>query len=473
MQNMKRGGGNLSVACLLAAVMGLTGCTTYQQQGEKVTQLWRHGKAEEASIEYTNKAEKESKTKDAVIWRLEQGTAMRAAGHVNESTAAFEKAEQKIDEYEKAAKVSVSSEAAATMSNLANLPYKGRSYDKIMLNTYKALNYLQAGEPEKARVELIRAYQRQQDAVEENKKRLEEAQSEATQSKETEKVEKAKENERYKEQYATAYAGLDQIKAYSDYVNPFTVYLDGLFFAYNSTGGSDLERAHKSLERVSVFATENPYVKQDLETVEKLMADQPLVPTTYVIFETGQAPIREQVRIDIPIIVAKVSYVGTAFPTLKILADNYYPALTVQVQDKSLTTAMIASMDSVVGTDFKNELPVIMTKTMVSTISKTVASYAVNQAASQQSEIAGLFAKLATAAYQASVNIADLRTWTTLPKEFQVCRLVTPADRKIEIATLDASQKQTVDVAEGVINVVYVRSISDRAPLQVSQMKLK
>ena len=34
-----------------------------------------------------------------------------------------------------------------------------------------------------------------------------------------------------------------------------------------------------------------------------------------------------------------------------------------------------------------------------------------------------------------AVNIADTRTWTTLPKEFQVCCFPTPPDGKIELLT--------------------------------------
>ncbi len=65
-------------------------------------------------------------------------------------------------------------EAAALMSNQANLDYEGRSYDGIMLNTYRALNYLAMGaRTERARPEIIRAYQRQQDAVDDNKRRIE------------------------------------------------------------------------------------------------------------------------------------------------------------------------------------------------------------------------------------------------------------------------------------------------------------
>ena len=63
------------------------------------------------------------------------------------------------------------------------------------------------------------------------------------------------------------------------------------------------------------------------------------------------------------------------------------------------------------------------------------AAYAINQAASQQCSIFGLVAQVSTAIYQGAVNIADTRTWTTLPKEFQICRLPTPADGKLELST--------------------------------------
>ncbi|MEI9962928.1 MAG: hypothetical protein WDM76_17975 [Limisphaerales bacterium] len=74
----------------------------------------------------------------------------------------------------------------------------------------------------------------------------------------------------------------------------------------NAADGSDLERAHKSFERVSAFLDNNEYIKQDLAMVDGLLNGKPLTPTTYVIFETGCAPIRDQIRIDIPIIVSKV-----------------------------------------------------------------------------------------------------------------------------------------------------------------------
>ena len=265
---------------------------------------------------------------------------------------------------------------------------------------------------------------------------------------------------------------LNHLKPYAAYVNPFTVYLDGLFFMADAADNSDLERAHKSFERVSEMAPDNTYVKEDLAMVDGLINGRPLPPTTFVIFETGCAPVRGQIRISIPIFVAKVSYIGAAFPTLKP-QGNFVPSLTVAAAGKNFDTALVSDMDSVIGLDFKNELPIVITKTIASTVIKGVAAYAANSAANQQSDWGGLLMQIGTAIYQAAVNIADERTWTTLPKQFQVCHFPTPADRKIELKTPDGRQTIQVTIGDGTINLIYVKSINAASPLLVTQMKLK
>jgi hypothetical protein len=131
-------------------------------------------------------------------------------------------------------------------------------------------------------------------------------------------------------------------------------------------------------------------------------------------------------------------------------------------------------MDSIIAHDFKNELPTIITKTIAAAVIKAAAGYAANDAARRQGgELAGLFSQLGTAVLQIAVNIADLRTWTTLPKEFLLCRLPTPPERKIELQTPGGAQKVSVALDEGAMNLVWVKSISASGPLFVSQMKLK
>jgi len=460
---------------LSVAALGLLagGCSTYQQQGSAINSNWQQGNLTNAVLEATNKAQDNANNKDAIIWRLEQAAILRANGQYDDSNKAFDLAQEKIDQYEQDAKVNVVREAGALMSNQAELPYQGRAYDGIMLNTYKALNYLALGEPDKARPEIIRAYQRQQDAVEENKQLIEKVQDQANSDSNSKAITAAENDPKFQALMQDAnYSKLDSLKGYADYVNPFTVYLDGLFFMTNSADASDLDRAHTSFERVNAFIGDNDYIKQDLATVNDLIGGKPLSPTTYVIFETGCAPVRDQVRIDIPIIVSRVSYVGAAFPTLKI-QGNYISGLTVTANGVSSPTTLLSSMDGVIGLDFKNELPIIITKTIAATAAKAIAAYAVNNAMQQQDAMVGLFSQIATAAYQAAVNVADERTWTTLPKEFQFCRIPTPPDRKIDLVSAGGLQTIPVTIADGTVNIVYVRSINAATPLLVSQMKLK
>jgi hypothetical protein len=285
---------------------------------------------------------------------------------------------------------------------------------------------------------------------------------------------------------------LNDIKVYSDYVNPFTVYLDGLYFMSQSTGYSDLERAQKSFERVASFVGYDEYAKQDMAMVENEIHGKPLPPTTYVIFETGCAPIRDQIRIDIPIIVYNVSYVGAAFPKL-VPQGDYLPKLTVSANGADYQTTLVGDVDAMVTMDFRNELPVVIIKTIAATVTKATASYFANDAANQQGDVIGFLSQLATAAYQAAVNIADTRTWTTLPKQFQICRFPTPPDGQIELLppngtkivvalngaggakndlTSTNSVQPSLNGGSG-INVVYVKSITAQTPLLVSQFKLK
>jgi len=467
-------GFRLAVLSCLALTLA-TGCQTYSTQNKKSSDLWRQGQVKAAAAEFGVKAAKEKDSKDTVIWRLEEGAALRADGQFKESNTAFEAAEEKINKFDEGAKVKVGSEAVALLSNQAQLPYEGYAYDKIMLNTYKALNYLHLGEPDKARVEFNRALQRQEEAVEINKARVEKAEAAAAKDeKGKEAADKARENPKLKSQLEGNYAFLDKWQAEAIYKNPAALYLHGLFFMATATGPADKELAKTSFDQVAAMSKDNKFIQQDQETIRQSLAGQAQTATTYVLFETGIAPMRDQIRIDLPLIlvgVRGVSYTGAAFPTLKP-QDGHLSHLEVTAGETKETTASLANMDAIIGREFKDELPTIITKTMVTTLAKAVKTYFSNKAAK---EAGGSYAELASilgnALYDAGTNIADTRTWTTLPKEFQVCRIATPADRKLVLG--DGQMKTEVTVGDGTVNLIYVKAINSYTPLIVTQVKLK
>ena len=477
----QRGRRLTALLCLSAALL-LGGCAGYNTQTRSMSAAWQAGDITGASIAATRSAQEKANTRDAILFRLEEGAVLRAAGRYEDSNLAFDLAEEKVNQFEEQAKVRLGSETAAIFTNQATLPYRGRSYDKIMLNTYKALNNLHLADFERARVELNRVLQRQRDAVAENARRLEEqteisrraAAGELT-GDDGRRVEAYDVNRTLQDPKASAALNQvvneidSQLLPYADYVNPFSVFLDGLFFMAAGSDASASERGFKSVERLAA-STSTRLAQADARLAEAVAQGSAVAPATYVIFETGSAPVRDELRIDIPLFLfSTVSYVGINLPRLKF-QGNHVPRLQVSAGGATVETELLASMDSVVGLDFRNEWPYVLTKTIISAAAKAAVAYAMEKSVRDQDLAVRLLMKVAVVAGQAALNQADLRTWLTLPKEFQYCRLDTPEDRLLTLSA--AGLTETVVLEPGRVNVVYVRSISPFTKPIVSQFVL-
>lgn len=465
------------LALAMTSLIG-AGCASYNSQAKVMVGRWNAGDSRGAAAEATKAASKQKTetARDAVVWRLEQGATLRAAGQYKESIAAFDTAEEGANVFDgKVAGKKAAEEALAAITNPSMLPYEGYAYDKIMLNTYKAADYLQLGDYPNARVEFNRALEKQQDAMAINAKRIEKAQVAAKSGKKKQNVdpEKIRSDPKFSEAWKTSYLDLDEMKFYADYRNPFAEYLSGLFFMCQPSGGSDLQRARKSFELVLGMAGENKFINQDLKMIEQATAGQPISPTTYVFFETGRAPSREQITIPIPtfIVTKKVPYMQVAFPKLKF-HDGNASGLTVKTGDTNETTVTLSSMDKVIGQEFKNDMTRVIIRTVASAALKAGISYGISEATKKNST-AEVATQVTWAVYLMIANQADMRTWNTLPKEIQFCRFPTPADRKIELAENNCSAKTQVTLDDALVNLVWVRSVTNASPLQVSQCKLK
>ncbi|MEX0777959.1 MAG: hypothetical protein WD042_19830 [Phycisphaeraceae bacterium] len=425
--------------------------------------------------------------RDAIVYRLEQGAILRAAGRLKESSLAFLNADDIIYEIDQKPPVQVSREVGAAVTNLSFTDYKGYSYDRLALQIYQSLNYMQLGQLDNARVALRALQERQEDAEEYFRKQIEalEAKNEgkaADGEKQSVDVDKVRQDPKVSQAFATAY-GDDAIlvpdrSAYRKYANPFGEYLQGVYFMAAALNSSDTETAATAFKRVKGMLPDNPYVIQDLALAEKVANGQAVPPTTYVFFETGQAPLRETIRIDIPIFIINaaaydtgVDYVGAAFPKLKF-RDSFVPYLSVAANGQAYQTAVLTDMDEVIRTDFNNELPMVITKTIIATVAKAAIAYGLNRA-SEGNVYANLITRIGTTAYQAGLNQADLRSWETLPKQFQVARFDTPADRQLTIALPGGAQLPPITLIDGVVNVVYVKSVQATHTPHVQQFTLK
>jgi hypothetical protein len=115
-----------------------------------------------------------------------------------------------------------------------------------------------------------------------------------------------------------------------------------------------------------------------------------------------------------------------------------------------------------------------MAKAVASAVTKAVAATAANIAAKQaDNPWVSLATQATTAAYQLATNIADTRSWQTLPKEIQIARINMPSGRTLRVATPDGSWQQEVTVIPGQVVVIYVKSVNSANNMSVNQFKLK
>jgi len=483
-------------ALLLAAATLSCGCN-YNQKIDGVVTTYEQGRFSESAQlaqKIASDAAKE-KSQSQVVFRLEQGATARTAGDLKASNKAFEAAHVIVDKFDYDPDFKVTRETAAALTNLSTLEYRGYAYDGIMLNTYMALNYLELGQIDAARVEINRIYRRQATAVDRFRKRIDKRQEEIAKDRKDNagRADSAKSESSSQVQQSLQQAYGDQydpkvtkkykdLQAYRDYVNPFSEYLRGLFYLHCGETSADAEKALIALKRVSglLVKTSNvlPYIEADIAAAETYANGGKLSPVTYVFFETGLAPKREAITIQIPVFIYNIAiqdtgvdYVGAAFPKLEKRGGHLSQLLVRSSDGQSYSTSTLSDMDAIVTREFKNELPLIITKTIIATVTKAAIAYGLNEA-TKDDEWANILTRVSTTIYQASQAQADLRTWQTLPKKIQIARLPSPADGKLTLTGAGGSVIGSVMVKPNAINVVHVRSVQENVAPVIRQFTL-
>ena len=85
------------VMCIIGCFSA--GCASYNMQTQKISQSYELGNMQAAAAQISAEADKRGNSKDAIVWRLEQGAVLRVAGRFAESNQAFDKAEVAINKY--------------------------------------------------------------------------------------------------------------------------------------------------------------------------------------------------------------------------------------------------------------------------------------------------------------------------------------------------------------------------------------
>ena len=123
------------------------------------------------------------------------------------------------------------SEAVVTTAvNQSMATYRGTPNERILMSTMQAINYMELGDMESARIELNRAHDWQQDAELRYAKEIEREQAKIAEEAEDEALEtETDEQSGLPTSVASHYAYLQDLRGYGAYRNPFPSHLRGVF----------------------------------------------------------------------------------------------------------------------------------------------------------------------------------------------------------------------------------------------------
>lgn len=129
----------------------LAGCATYYQKTQKFQSYILDGNMNKAQ-QWLEKNDKDKKGKNELLYHMYSGWVSWMLGDFENSNKELDKADLMIEDYKK----QFGYEAFALISNPGVKPYRAEDFEKVFVNYFKALNYVQAGNYEDAIVEARR-----------------------------------------------------------------------------------------------------------------------------------------------------------------------------------------------------------------------------------------------------------------------------------------------------------------------------
>jgi len=459
-------------------VLILAGCATYNDQVETTREQWKLGAWEKAASAGKRLTKDKESSRNAVLLGLEEGTLLRATNQIETSQSVYDETWAKIQEMDQNADFRISQASIALLVNPGLTTYEARTYDRIMLHTYSALNFLLLGDFDSARVALNRAYRGQQDAVEGNAKNIAKMQSAIDEKKTDEDsavdLSKIENNPVTQQKLANLYSETRSMEAYGPYVNPFSVYLDALYFLNQAADASDLERGLKSMERVASLSPDSKWLASEYQIAKEILDGKGQSDAVIVLLETGLSPMRVAEKIELPLFIFGIRglpYFAAAFPVLQF-QPNYPRFAEISSGGSVYRTEIVSDMDRVIAQEFRDRESLVTSQAILSAATKAATVYIARSQAKDGSatqaviDIFGIF-------YQALTNEPDLRTWFTLPKQIQGIRIPMPSDSLLEISFDGTNQKVEVPLEAGKILVVHIRVTATAVNPVIQQFKLK
>ena len=414
--------GKLSVwLAALVCVLTLNGCATYSSSFVTIEQQLAGQRYDDALK--TIEAKSKSKT-ERVLYLLNKGMVQRIKRDFAASNQSLEAAKQ---EMERLYAASISENALSFVVNDATVSYAGDDYEQVLVHLYMALNYLELGQRDEARVEALQVDTKLREIGE--------------------KIPANKFTEDALSRYLTGmiYEELGEwsdamiayrkaYEAYQKYQRDFSVAvpdmlkLDLVRLAQRQGLSDELARYRKE------FGMAPPPKK-------KAVADDPEGELVFIL-NNGLAPIKREKVINTwappPSVVVDASKpssaVASAPPIMVSIALPYYesrPARVwsarISVSGKQASTQLMEDIDAIARASLDARMPAITARAVARAVAKGVIQESVDKAGKNRNDDAvQFFGSMLVRIVSVATERADTRSWLTLPANVQLARLALP-----------------------------------------------
>lgn len=374
--------------------------------------------------------------KNDLLLNLEKGELLRVGSHYKESLDAFSIADIKVNEWEAIAKsdpAKLLGQVGAVFMGDSSRNYEGQDYEKVMLTTRMAMDRINLGDLDTARVDIKRTHEREAVIARFREKETEQAEAEAKSKGVTTG---AKELNGYPVETLN---DPEVLKLKNGFQNALSHYMAGFTYEALNEPGLAAPGYRKAIE----LRPDLPLLEEGLRGLDARTSFRRPKGMTDVLFvvETGTSPARQSQKIAFPVptpsglITVSFSF-PTIYPNKDAIAINQ-----LKLGNLSLPTALVTDFNVMARKALKDELPGIQARAAVRAIGKGVLQ---DQANRQLGLFGGLIGNVVTAATEGD---ADDRMWRSLPERVFLARgFVKPGEYDLRIADNNGiSQKLVVD----------------------------
>lgn len=412
---------------LLTLMFGLGGCATYSGS---FTTIQGNLAARQYDAALLNIEKQSGSKSDRVLYLLNKGMVLRMKRDFSGSNTAFEAAKAEMDRLYAA---SVSENVLSVMVNDSTVSYSGDNYERVLLHLYMALNFLELGDPDSARIEALQVDAKLREFAE--------------------KIPDSK----YAEDAFTLYlTGLiyedrgewsDAMISYRSAYKVYKKYQTNYAIAMPAMLKTDLMRMAKQQGLLDEL---NGYKKEfGIELPSAKAAATDMGELVFVL-NNGLAPIKREKAIN-SFDASTASMVRIALPAYESRHNNVVSA-RITISDKQSITELAEDIDAIAKKNLDSHMPAIIARSVARVVVKAVANKKAREAAlnnkNNDNAMAGVLGAFALQVATVATERADTRSWLTLPSNIQLARLsMPPGNYSVKVELLGANQ-QIIDTQE-------------------------